>query len=356
MLNFFYHLLRDILGSASLDGTENSRKKMKKPTKKIAVTGASGQIAYQLLFRIASGELFGFDQPIELKLFDLESMQPALSGVFMELEDGAYPLVEKLHQTHLLEEAFSDIDFAILIGSKPRTAGMERKDLIQENAKIFVDQGQALDRYAKKTVQVLVVGNPCNTNCLVAIHQLKRLTHHHFHAMTRLDYNRALFHLSKKIQQPIQSIHNLTIWGNHSTTQVPDPLNVICYKKPLSDYVDRDYLEDVWIPLVQNRGASVIAARGKSSAASAAQAIIDAIKSLMQTQGHPFSSAVLGRNNPYGMDPELVFSYPCITEGNGFYQIRPGFIFDELLMQRIKATEKELQQERDQVRHLLKIF
>lgn len=327
---------------------------MKKPVKKIAVSGSCGQIAYSLLFRIAQGEIFGPHQPIELNLLEVESMLPLLKGIVMELEDCAFPLLEKVTMTHEPMEAFSDVDLALLIGAKPRGPGMERKDLILENAPIFVEQGKAIDKMAKKNVQVLVVGNPSNTNCLIAIHQLKRIAPTHFHAMTRLDYNRAVYHLAKKIQQPIESIHNLTIWGNHSTTQVPDVINVTCYKKPLSDYLDRQYLEDEFIPMIQNRGAEVIKARGKSSAGSAAQAIIDASKSLFADQGHPFCTAVIGKNNPYQIDSDLVFSYPCIALGGGYYQIRPGFIFDEIMEERIKKTQRELIEEMNQVRHLLK--
>ncbi len=329
---------------------------MKKTAKKIAITGASGQIAYSLIFRIASGELLGPNQPIELYLLEVESVLESLKGVVMELEDCSYPLLEKVTITSNPEVAFADVDFACLIGAKPRGPGMERKELLNANASIFYEQGIALDKHAKKEVQVLVVGNPCNTNCLVLIHQLKRLKPTHFHAMTRLDYNRAVAHLAKKIHQPLNSIHNMVIWGNHSSTQVPDVLNPTIFKKPLADYLDRDYLENEFIPMIQSRGAEVIKARGKSSAGSAAQAIIDAMKSLIEVQGHPYCSGVLGKNNPYGIDPELVFSYPLISQGDGFYQIRGGFQFDSIMEERIKKTEKELFEERDTVKHLLKIF
>ena len=326
---------------------------MKKPVKKIAVTGASGQIAYSLLFRIASGEMLGKNQPIHLQLLEVDAVLDQLKGVVMELEDGCFELLERVTISSNAEVAFQDADYALLIGSKPRGPGMERKDLVHENAKIFVEQGKALDRTAHKDVKVLVVGNPCNTNCLVAIHQLKRLKSTHFHAMTRLDYNRAVFQLSKKIGQPIESIHNMVIWGNHSSTQVPDVVNPTCFKKSISDYLDRNYLENTFIPLIQTRGAEVIKARGKSSAASAASAIIDAVKSFDGLQGHPFSSAVLGRGNPYGINHHLVFGYPLIGQGDGFYQIRPGFQFDEIMEKRIRETEEELLQERDQIRELL---
>jgi malate dehydrogenase len=326
---------------------------MKKPVKKIAVTGASGQIAYSLLFRIASGELLGKNQPIHLQLLEVDAMLDQLKGVVMELDDGCFELLEKVTVSSNAEVAFQDADYALLIGSKPRGPGMERKELVHENAKIFVEQGKALDRVAHKDVKVLVVGNPCNTNCLVAIHRLKRLKSTHFHAMTRLDYNRAVFQLAKKIGQPIESIHNMVIWGNHSSTQVPDVVNSTCYKKLVSEYLDRNYLENTFIPLIQTRGAEVIKARGKSSAASAANAIIDAVKSIDGPQGHAFSSAVMGRGNPYGIDHHLVFGFPLIGQGDGFYQIRPGFQFDEIMEKRIRETEEELLQERDQVRELL---
>lgn len=329
---------------------------MKKTAKKIAITGASGQIAYSLIFRIASGEMFGPNQNVELHLLELEAMLEPLKGLAMELQDCAFPLLDKVVLTSKPDVAFQDVDYAILIGAKPRSPGMERKDLLLENAKIFVEQGHAIDKNAKKTVQVLVVGNPCNTNCLIAIHQLKRINPAHFHAMTRLDYNRAIFHLAKKLEQPLSSIHNMVIWGNHSSTQVPDVVNTTCYKKTIGEYLDRNYLENEFIPLIQTRGAEVIKARGKSSAASAAQAIIDAIKSLNEPQGQPFCSGILGKNNPYGIDPEIVFSYPCITQGNGFYQIRGGFQFDSIMEERIRRTEKELHEERDLVMQYLRIY
>jgi malate dehydrogenase len=329
---------------------------MKKVVKKIAITGASGQIAYQLLFRLAAGDMFGIQQPVEIHLLEIESMLEALKGVVMELEDGAYPLLEKVTFSSKPEEAFSDVDVAILIGAKPRGPGMERKELLQSNAEIFVHQGAAIDKYAKKTVQVLVVGNPCNTNCLIAIHQLKRILPTHFHAMTRLDYNRAIFHLAKRLKQPFSAVHNMVIWGNHSSTQVPDVVNANCYKKPIMEYLSRDELENEFIPMVQTRGAEVIKVRGKSSSGSAAQAIIDAIKSIHEVQGHPYCSGILGKNNPYGIDPELVFSYPLISQGNGFYQIRGGFLFDAIMEERIKKTEKELLEERELVSKFLRIY
>jgi malate dehydrogenase len=327
---------------------------MKQPVKKIAITGALGQIAYQLLFRICQGDLFGSAQPIELRLLEAPGMEEGFKGVLMELEDSAYPILTQVVTTTSAMEAFEDVDLALLIGAKPRGPGMERKDLILHNAPIFQEQGKAIDKVAKKNVQVLVVGNPSNTNCLVAIHQLKRVAPTHFHAMTRLDYNRAIYHLAKKIQQPLESIHHLAIWGNHSATQVPDILNATCFKKPIIDYLDRDYLEKEFIPLIQNRGSEVIKARGKSSAGSAAQAIIDAVRSIYSPQGHSFCSGVLGLGNPYGIDSDLVFSYPCMSNGSGFYQIRGGFQFDAIMEERIKKTERELKEEMNQIRHLLK--
>ncbi|MCB1119276.1 MAG: malate dehydrogenase, partial [Chlamydiia bacterium] len=280
--------------------------------KRIAITGGAGQIAYQLLFRIASGELLG-EEPIALHILEVPEAIPALEGVKMELDDCAYPYLKEVHIGSDPHELFGDIDYAILVGSKPRSPGMERKDLLLDNAAIFVEQGKALNN-ANPNARILVVGNPCNTNCLIALSHAKALNPKHFHAMTRLDHNRALSLLAQKSGHAISSIDHLTIWGNHSTTQVPDYEQVVIAGKPVQESItDLVWLNDTFPITVQNRGAAVIKARGRSSAASAANAAIDAMKSLIAPTPADtwFSSACFSTGNPYGIADDLVFSFPC---------------------------------------------
>jgi malate dehydrogenase len=322
--------------------------------KKIAVTGAAGQIAYSLIFRIARGELFGLDEPIELNLIDVNSAP--LEGVKMELEDCAFPLLKEIRYGSNLDDLFGDIDCAFLIGAMPRKQGMERKDLLTKNAKIFVSQGQALNRVAKKQTKVLVVGNPCNTNCLIALHHAPKLESSSFFAMSRLDQNRARSQIAIKANCSLVDISRLCVWGNHSLTQVPDFENAQIQGAPLLQKIsDRKWLEESWMPHIQQRGALVIKARGASSAASAANAALDAMKSCYTPTAELdwFSMGVLGKNNSYGISPDLVFSYPCTSKGNGEVNLTSVAFVSEFLKEKLLISQKELEEERDAVRHLI---
>lgn len=325
--------------------------------KRIAITGAAGQIAYSLLFHIAQGDLLGPQQPIALHLLDVPTGVQALKGVAMELQDSVFPLLKEVKIGSDPEEVFGGVDFALLVGAKPRGPGMERKDLLADNGKIFVEQGKALNKAASKNVKVLVVGNPCNTNCLIAMHHAPDLNPHNFHAMTRLDQNRSMFQLALKAKVSVQEVTNVTIWGNHSSTQVPDFINAKIHGVPVIDVIhDRHWLENDFISTVQKRGAEVIAARGKSSAASASHAILGSMRSLLQPTmpRQWFSAAVASDGNPYGIRGDLVFSFPCKSHGKGDYEIVSGLNIDGFLKQKIAITEKELLEERDLVAHLLK--
>ncbi len=327
-----------------------------KPVKRVLITGAAGQIAYSLLFRIAQGDFLGADQPVALHLLDLPASEKALEGTKMELDDCIFPLLKEVKIGSDLEEMFGGIHYAFLVGAKPRGPGMERKDLLGENGKIFVEQGQALNRFASKEVRVLVVGNPCNTNCLIAMHHAPDLPRTHFHAMTRLDQNRAVYQLAAKARVTPQEVSHVTIWGNHSSTQVPDFVNAKIQGKPASQVIsDRPWLEKEFVETIQKRGAKVIAARGKSSAASAAHAALGAFRSITEPtpSGHWFSSGVSAHKNPYGVDESLVFSFPCRSQGKGDFEIVSGLTIDSFLKEKIALTQKELIEERDLVRGLL---
>lgn len=329
---------------------------MKKPVKRVVVTGGAGQIAYSLIFRIASGDLLGFDQPVALHLLDLPIAEASLKGVAMELEDCSFPLLKEIKIGSDPDEIFGDVDYALLVGSKPRGPGMERKDLLADNGKIFVEQGKSLNRVASRDVRVLVVGNPCNTNCLIAMHHAPDLKRENFFAMTRLDQNRAVFQLAAKARTDVDQVSSVAVWGNHSATQVPDFLNAKIGGRPATEVIsDRAWLEGKFMPTVQKRGAEVIAARGKSSAASAANGIVDSIRSLLvpTRAGDCFSLSVLAKGNPYKINPDLVFSFPCRSKGKGDHEIIPGFTMDSFLKEKIALTEKELMEERDLVSHLL---
>jgi len=330
---------------------------MTKPIKKIAVSGGAGQIAYSILFRIANGDVLGSDQPIALHILDLPEALASLKGVVMELQDCAFPLLKEVKIGSDPKEVFEGIHYAFLIGSKPRGPGMERKELLSDNGKIFIGQGKALDEVADKDALVLVVGNPCNTNCLIAKSFAKRLNPNHFFAMTRLDQNRAAAFLAEKAGASITDVSNVTIWGNHSATQVPDFLHAKIKGHPAKDVIkDKAWLEGEFITKVQKRGAEVIAARGKSSAASAANAAIDAMRSLVfpTPKGEWFSMAKCAKGNPYGINENLIFSFPCISKGNGNLEIIPGLEMDSFLKEKITLTEKELLEERSLVENLLK--
>lgn len=324
--------------------------------KKIAITGAGGQIAYSLLFRIANGDFLGPNQPVALHLLDLPEAEKHLLGLKMELDDCAFPLLKGVQTGTDAEKMFEGVNYAFLVGAKPRGPGMERKDLLAENGKIFVAQGKALNQTASKDVRVLVVGNPCNTNCLIAMHHAPDLPREQFHAMTRLDQNRAVFQLAQKANVHTEDVTNMTIWGNHSSTQVPDFIHAKIGGTNVTEVIqDQKWLENDFISIIQKRGAEVIAARGKSSAASAANAAVGALKALTQKtlEGQWFSSGVFSKNNPYGIDEELVFSFPCRSNGNGSFEIVKGLKIDSFLQEKLAITQKELIEERDLVRELL---
>jgi malate dehydrogenase len=329
---------------------------MVKPVKRIAITGGAGQIAYSLLFRIATGELLGPDQPVALHILEVPQALQALQGVVMELEDCAYPLLQEIKIGSEPEKVFEGVNYAFLVGAKPRGPGMERKDLLFDNGKIFVEQGKALGDFANDPL-VLVVGNPCNTNCLIALKNAAKISPMRFFAMTMLDQNRATSMLAKKANVPVTAVDRMTIWGNHSSTQVPDFLNATIEKKPLTQKIsDRKWLEQDFIAQVQKRGAEVIAARGKSSAASAAHAALKTMHKLIfpTPQESWFSAAFLSNGNPYGVKEGIVFSFPCRSKGDGKIEIVPGLLWDDFLKTKIAATEKELLEERELVSSLMK--
>jgi malate dehydrogenase len=329
---------------------------MVRPIKRIAVTGGAGQIAYSLLFRIAHGDLLGPDQPIALHILEIPEAIPALKGVAMELDDCAFPLLKEIVIGSNPAEVFRDIDYAFLVGAKPRGPGMERSELLNENSKIFIEQGKALNDAAKPDVQVLVVGNPCNTNCLIAMSHAPRIPTKNFHAMMRLDQNRAVSLLAKKAKVDLTEVSPITIWGNHSSTQVPDFVNARIKNKPVTDFIhDQKWLENDFIQSVQKRGAEVIAARGKSSAASAAHAAIEAMRAIIYPtpQGQWYSSGILSDENPYGIQDHLIFSFPCRTNKDGSVEIVKDMHWNDFLKNKLKATEKELMEERNLVKDKL---
>lgn len=318
----------------------------------IAVTGGAGQIAYSLLFRLANGELFGPDQPVALHILEVPEVLGALQGVKMELDDCAFPLLANVVVGSDPHKVFAGVTHAFLVGSMPRGPGMERKELLSVNGKIFVGQGKALSDVADKNVKVLVVGNPCNTNCLIAIHNAPNLQPRQFQAMMRLDENRARAQLALKSSCPVSCVTKMTIWGNHSSTQVPDFFNAKIEGKPATEVItDQQWLETEFIPKVQKRGAEIIATRGKSSAASAASSAIDAMKAwtVKTPSDNWFSTAIYSKNNPYGIDDNLVFSFPCQTEAKGDCVVVKNVPWNSFLEERIKASEKELKEERDLV-------
>lgn len=330
---------------------------MTKSIKRVAVTGGAGQIAYNLLFRIANGEMFGPDQPIALHILEVPDALKALEGVKMELEDCAQPLLKEIIIGSDPKIVFKGIHYALLVGAKPRGPGMERGDLLNDNGKIFVEQGKALNEVADKDVKILVVGNPCNTNALIALHNAPNIPKKNFHALTRLDQNRAQSQLAQKAKVDVSDVTNVTIWGNHSSTQVPDFVNAKIKGKPTSDVIqDKKWLENDFVSGVQKRGAAIIAARGKSSAASAANAVVDAVKALETPtpEGQWFSSGILSDGNTYGIAENLIYSFPCRSKGNGNYEVVKNVPWDDFLKEKIKLSEKELLEERELVRDKLK--
>ncbi len=318
--------------------------------KRIVVTGATGQIAYSLLFRIAHGDLFPNPEPIALHLYDLPGTEAMMEGVAMELEDCAFPLLKEIRFGSDLERQFEGVNLALLIGAKPRGPGMERADLLLDNGRIFIEQGRALTTSADKNVKVIVVGNPCNTNCLIAMHHAPGIPRTNFHAMMRLDQNRAQALLAKKAAVDVKDVQRMVIWGNHSATQVPDFTNALIKNQPAPDVIhDPAWLQGEFIETVQKRGAAIIAARGKSSAASAANAAIETVRSLYTPtpEGEWFSSAVCSDGNPYGIEDNLVFGFPCRSKGDGTYSIVEGVEWDFFIKEKIAVTQKELISERE---------
>jgi len=323
-----------------------------KPPVRIAVTGGAGQIAYALLFRIASGQMLGPDQPVILSLLEIPEAVAFLEGVKMELDDCAFPLLKGVEISSDPNEGFDQAKIALLVGATPRGPGMERKDLLAQNSKIFIQQGKALGERAANDPLIFVVGNPCNTNALIAMHQAKQIDRSRFFAMTRLDQNRASSLLAQKAGVGVEEVKRVTIWGNHSATQVPDFSHALIGGKPAEEVIgDRSWLEGPFVERVQKRGAEVIAARGKSSAASAANGVIDSIASLMRPtpEGEWFSVGLCSDGNPYGVEEDLIFSFPCRSKGEGQVEIVEGLVWDEFLKGKIGLTEKELIEEREAV-------
>ena len=322
---------------------------------RVVVTGATGQVAYALLPRIASGEMFGPGTEVDLRLSDIPPVIEKAKGVVMELEDGAYPLLARVSASADRAESHKDADWVLLVGSVPRGPGMERGDLIRKNGPIFVEEGKAVAQVAAKNVHVVVIGNPCNTNCLIARHAAgDAVPDDRWSALTRLDQNRAVSLLARKAGARTRDVKHLAIWGNHSATLYPDFTNATVGGKPASEAIDRAWLEAEFIPTVQQRGAAVIAARGASSAFSAAQAIVDHVKSLVnRTSGDEWFSAGVVSDGSYGVARGIVSSFPLRSKGGGAYEIVQGVKLDGFAKAKIDATIAELEKERDIVRDLL---
>lgn len=325
---------------------------MKNPTR-VAVTGAAGQIGYSLLFRIASGEMLGHDQPVIFQLLEITQAQQALKGVAMELEDCAFPLLHGIVATDDPNIAFKDADVALLVGARPRSKGMERKDLLEANGAIFTVQGKALNKTAKRNVKVLVVGNPANTNSYIAMKSAPDLPHQCFTAMLRLDHNRALSQLAAKTGKPVDAVEKLVVWGNHSTTMYPDyrfaTINGQSVKAMIND---EKWNREIFIPTVAKRGAAVIEARGLSSAASAANAAIAHVRDWMLGTHGKWVTMGLPSDGSYGIPEGIIYGFP-VTCADGGYQIIKGLDIDAFSQEKMNATLKELQEERDGVKHLL---
>jgi len=320
----------------------------------VTVTGAAGQIGYAILFRIASGQLLGPDQPVVLRLLEIEPAMKALDGVAMELDDCAFPLLAGIETTSDLTTAFSGTSWALLVGSIPRKAGMERGDLLNVNGGIFKPQGQAINSHAADDVRVLVVGNPCNTNCLIARSNAPDVPADRWFAMTRLDENRARTQLAQKAGVPVAEVSNVTIWGNHSATQYPDFANAKIGGKAATDVIDdQDWLRTTFIETVQKRGAAIIEARGLSSAASAANAAIDSVNSIHTAPpaGDWASLAVISRGE-YGTPEGLQYGFPVVSDGQGSWSVVEGLTHDEFAQEKLRVTTEELVGERDEVQSL----
>jgi len=329
---------------------------MSKAPVRVAVTGAAGQIGYSLLFRIAGGEMLGRDQPVILQLLEIpdEKAQKALKGVMMELDDCAFPLLHGMLPASDPMVAFRDADVALLVGARPRGPGMERKDLLEANGKIFAPQGKALDAVAKRDVKVLVVGNPANTNCLIAMKNAPSLKPAQFTAMMRLDHNRSLTQVAQKVGKPVTAVRKMVIWGNHSATQYPDLFQAECEGKKVWPLInDQDWLEKTFIPTVQKRGAAIIEARGLSSAASAANAAIDHVRDwVLGTPPGDWVSMGIPSDGSYGIPEGVLYGMPVTCKGGKYEQVK-GIEISDFSRKRMDATLKELHEERDGIKHLL---
>ncbi len=320
---------------------------------RVTVTGAAGQIGYALLFRIASGAMLGDDQPVILQLLDITPAMDALEGVRMELDDCAFPLLAGIVCTDDPAVAFKDADYALLVGARPRGPGMERKDLLEANAAIFSVQGKAINDNASKDIKVLVVGNPANTNALITQRNAPDIDPRNFTAMMRLDHNRAKTQIAQKLESPVTAVSNMTVWGNHSSTQYPDLHHTQVNGSVASKQVAQDWYENEFIPTVQQRGAAIIKARGASSAASAANAAIDHMRDwALGTNGDDWVSMGVYSDGSYGIAEGLIYSFPCRCSG-GDWQIVQGLDVNDFSRGRMAATEQELTEERDAVAHLL---
>lgn len=324
---------------------------MKRPVR-VAITGAAGQIGYQLSFRIAAGDMLGPDQPVILQLIEIPPAMDALGGVAMELDDAAFPLLAGIETTSDVNEGFRDTDYALLVGAKPRGKGMERADLLADNGKIFGPQGRALNAHASRDVKVLVVGNPANTNALIAQSHATDLKPENFTAMTRLDHNRALAQLAQKTGVHHTHIRQMAIWGNHSATQYPDIHHAMVNGDAALDRVDHDWYENDFIPTVQQRGAAIIKARGASSAASAASSAIDHIRDWALGTGDDWVSMAVPSDGSYGIAPGVIYSFPC-TCANGQWKIVQNLEINEFSRARMDASDAELREEREAVKDLL---
>ena len=325
---------------------------MKQPMR-VAVTGAAGQIGYALLFRIAAGDMLGKDRPVVLQLLEIPPAMKALEGVVMELSDGAFPLLHDVEISDDANVAFRDADVAMLVGSRPRGPGMERKDLLEANGAIFTVQGKALDAVAKRDVKVLVVGNPANTNALIAMHNAPGLPRENFTAMTRLDHNRALSQLAQRAEAPVADVKRMIIWGNHSSTQVPDLEHATVAGRDATEIVDRGWVAESFIPTVQKRGAAIIEARGASSAASAANAAIDHVHDwLLGTPDGDWVSMAIPSRGDYGVAEGVMYSFP-VTCRDGAIEVVAGLDRSDEVAERMAASDAELREERAAVEDLL---
>ena len=318
----------------------------------VVVTGAAGNIAYSAIFRIAAGQMLGENQPINLMLIDIEPAMNALNGVKFELEDCAFPLLNSITTTFNLNQGFEQCDYALLIGAKPRMTGMERKDLLKDNGKIFKPQGKAINEVASKKIKVLVVGNPANTNALITMHNAPTIDPKQFTSMMRLDHDRSLAQVANKYNTNIKEVKKIIVWGNHSNTQVPDLSNAEVSGKNIKDIMNEDWYKNDFIPRIQNRGAEIIEARGSSSAASAANAAITHMRDWVSGNNDWLSIGQISNSNPFNISEDIMFSFPSICN-EGSYEMIKNIEMSEILNDYIKITEKELIQERDSVLDLL---